>query len=218
MSSEILLVRPIGLIVLVIALITPSKALIMPSKALIMSNKTLIVCSITLVVCSVWASGGLLAVRVHVARGVVPRLVVWVISTHRPLLLLSSVPGVVHVLRGNRLLLWWRQIVHFDLLFQHNLLGVGRLPARHSRQGIGIMLGDVELGILRRSMNSWRSESWHCRGRWHMGCHGCLLTISSGLLWIVWFVEVLVGLSTRSIAATAAVAATLETIAAAAAA
>lgn len=227
MSSKVLLLHSIALIMCVVALVMSVVALIVSVVALVMSivtlivpSKSLIMCTIGLVVSSIWAGSGLLAVGIHVTRRVVLLPVVRVISTHRPLLLLllllSSESRAVHVLRSKRLLLR-RQRIHFDLLFQHNLLGVGRFPARHSREGIGIMLRDVKFGILRRSMRRWRRESRGRRVRWHINDHGCLLSVSPGLLGNVWRFELLASRSAGSIAASAAVTATLEAVAATAA-
>jgi hypothetical protein len=242
MSSKILLLRSIGLImssitlvmsvvasiVCIVALVVPSKSLIVSAIGLIVSAIGLIVSaigliasSIGLIVSSVWARSGLLAVRVHVTRraALLPVVrIISIISTHIPLLLLlSSESRAVHALRSNRFLLRW-QSIHFDLLFQHNLLGVGRLPARHSREGIGIMLGDIEFGILRRSMSRWCRESRDRGVRWHVDDHGCLLSVSSGLLRNVWRFELFACRSAGSIAASAAITAALEAVAATAAA
>lgn len=218
MSSKILLLRPIALIMSVVALIVCIVGLVMCIVALIMPSKSLIVSTISLIVSSVWASSGLLAVRVHVTRRAALLPIVRIIPTHGPLLLLllSSEPRAVHVLSWRLLLR--RQSIHFDLLFQHNLLGVGCLPARHGREGIGIMLGDVKFGILRRSMRRWCRESRDRRVRWRVNDHGCLLSVSSGLLRNVWRVELFACRSAGSIAASAAVTATLEAVAATAAA
>lgn len=231
-SSIGLIVSSITLVVSSITLIMSTVALIVGGISLILSTIALVMGTITLIVSAVWASR--LAIVVHLARGSGLLPIVRVISTHSPLLLRgssllllllrSSEPGAVHalILLRESLFLGRRQIIHLDLLFEYHLLGVGGFPAWHGGKGISIMLRDVKLGVLRRSMRSLRDKGWRGgggRGR-HMSCHGSLLAISSvsRLLGIVWFIEMFVGLSTGGIAAATAVAATLETVAAAAAA
>lgn len=225
-----LIVSTIALVVSGITLIMSTVALIVGSISLILSTVALVMGTVALVVSAVWASG--LAIVVHLARGSGLLAVVRVISTHGPLLLRgssllllllrSSEPGAVHalILLRESLFLGRRQIIHLDLLFEYHLLGVGGFPAWHGGKGISIMLRDVKLGVLRRSVRSLRDKGWRGRGGRHMSCHGSLLAISSvsRLLGIVWFIEMFVGLSTGGIAAATAVAATLETVAAAAAA
>lgn len=229
-SSIGLIVSTITLVVSGITLIMSTVALIVGGISLILSTIALVMGTIALVVSAVWASR--LAIVVHWARGSGLLTIVWVISTHSPLLLRgssllllllrSSEPGAVHalILLRESLFLGRRQIIHLDLLFKYHLLGVGGFPAWHGGKGISIMLRDVKLGVLRRSVRSLRDKGRRGRGRRHVSCHGSLLAISpvSGLLSIVWFIEMLVGFSTGGIAAATAVAATLETVAAAAAA
>lgn len=229
-SSIGLVVSGITLVVSGITLIMSTVALIVGGISLILSTIALIMGTIALVVSAVWASR--LAIVVHLARGSGLLPIVRVISTHSPLLLRgssllllllrSSEPGAVHalVLLRESLFLGRRQIIHLDLLFEHHLLGVGGFPAWHGWKGIRIMLRDVKLGVLRRSVRSLRDKGRRGRGGRYVSCHGSLLAISSvpRLLGIVWFIEMFMGFSARGIAAATAVAATLETVAAAAAA
>lgn len=230
-SSIGLIVSTITLVVSGITLIMSTVALIVGGISLILSTICLVMGTIALVVSAIWASR--LAIVVHLARGSGLLPIVRVISTHGPLLLRgssllllllrSSEPGAVHalILLRESLFLWRRQIIHLDLLFEYHFLGVGGFPAWHGGKGISIMLRDVKLGILWRPVRSLRDKGRRGRGGRHMSGHGSLLAISSsvsGLLGIVWFIEMLVALSTGGIAAATAVAATLETVAAAAAA
>jgi hypothetical protein len=222
MGTVNLIVGAIALIVSAVTLRLGTKTLTLRTVGLILSSIALVVGSITLIMTPVWVSG-LLAVRVAKPGRVVLLTIVRVISSHRALLLLgasllllwSAVPGAVYGLGllRNRLFLG-RQIVHFDLLFEHNLLRIGRFPAWHSRERVSILLGDIKLGILRRPVGRGRSKGGHWRRRRHVNCHGCLLAITSvaGLLGVVRFIEMLAGLSTGSIATAAAISATFEAV------